>query len=199
MDWTISDWGNEQMDIKTVVDDHKLITGTDLAAMGDIGRCELIAGRVVRMSPTGHEHGSYESNFHYHLANFVRAKQLDKVQVGEVGIYTQHDPDTIRGADVLFISHERYTQQASAGFLRVAPDLVVEIMSPNDRWSEVTQKLREYFEIGVRLVWVADPRSKSVYAYSTLTDVREFTSNDDLPGDDVLPGFSINVAELFEL
>jgi Uma2 family endonuclease len=75
---------------------------------------------------------------------------------------------------------------------------VVEVLSPSDSWIDVTQKLREYFALGVRLVWVANPPTHSAYAYRTLTDVREFTENDDLPGDDVLPGFSMKVAQLFE-
>lgn len=71
-------------------------------------------------------------------------------------------------------------------------------MSPDDRWSDVTKKLREYFEIGVRLVWVAEPETQTVYAYRSPTDVREFGINDVVPGDDVLPGFNAPVAMLFE-
>jgi Uma2 family endonuclease len=132
------------------------------------------------------------------FSTLLYTHNLGKVLAGEVGIYTRRNPDTVRGADVLFISNERYVQRKSPGYLDVAPDLVVEILSPNDRWTETTQKLREYFAIGVRLVWVADPQARNVYAYRALTDVREFTENDDLPGDDVLPGFSVKVAQLFE-
>lgn len=176
----------------------KLITGEELMAMSDIGPCELVEGRIVPMSPTGDEHGAIEANISAELLTFVRAQKLGKVRVGEVGIYTHRNPDTVRGADVLFISNERYAQKEFQGFLDVAPDLVVEILSPNDRWTEVTQKLREYFAIGVRLVWVVDPQARCIYAYRTLTDVREFSANDDLPGEDVLPGFSVKVARLFE-
>ena len=176
----------------------KLITGEELAAMNDIGPCELVKGRIVPMSPTGDEHGAIEINIGAELLTFVRSHKLGKVRVGEVGIYTHRNPDTVRGADVLFISNERYARKKGTGFLDVAPDLVVEILSPNDRWTEVTQKLREYFAIGVRLVWVVDPQSRSVYAYRTLTDVREFSASDDLLGEDVLPGFSVKVAQLFE-
>ena len=176
----------------------KLITGKELAAMGDIEPCELIEGRVVPMSPTGDEHGKIEANIGAELLVFVRSRKLGQVRVGEVGIYTRRNPDTVRAADVLFVSNERYAQQTSPGYLEVAPDLVVEILSPNDRWTEVTQKLREYFAIGVRLVWVADPQTRSVHAYRALTNVRAFTEKDDLPGDDVLPGFSVKVTQLFE-
>jgi Uma2 family endonuclease len=176
----------------------KLITGEELIAMSDVGPCELVAGRIVPISPAGGEHGAIEANISAELSTFVRAHKLGKVRVGEVGIYTRWDPDTVRGADVLFISNERYAQKESQGFLDVAPDLVVEVLSPNDRWTEVTQKLREYFAIGVRLVWVVDPQVRCVYAYRTLTDIRNFAANDDLPGEEVLPGFSVKVARLFE-
>jgi Uma2 family endonuclease len=177
----------------------KLITGEDLAAMGNIGRCELIEGRIVMLSPTGSQHGSIELNFGEALRAFVKPRQLGSVMVGEVGIYTHHNPDTVRGADALFISKERLAQTKSSSYLDVAPELVVEVMlSPDDRWLAVMDKLEEYFQVGVKLVWVAKPKDRVVYAYRSLTDVRQFTSNDALPGDEVLPGFSVPVSGLFE-
>lgn len=177
---------------------EELITGEELQAMGNIGRCELIEGRIVMLSPTGGLHGSVAGNFYDALRAFVRPRKLGIVQVGEVGIYTRRHPDTVRGADVLFISNERYAQLSSSGYLDVAPELVVEVMSPDDRWSDIRRKLQEYFAIGVQLVWIADPESHTVSAYRSLTDVREFTERDTLPGDDVLPGFSVPVSSLFE-
>lgn len=176
----------------------RLITGKELATLDNVEPCELVKGRIVLMSPTGDEHGAIEANISAELLAFVRSHKLGKVRAGEVGIYTQRNPDTVRGADVLFISNERYAEKGSGGFLDVAPDLVVEILSPYDRWTDVMQKLREYFAIGVRLVWVVDPQARSVHAYRALTDAREFAADDDLPGDDVLPGFAVAVARLFE-
>ncbi|MBI4771115.1 MAG: Uma2 family endonuclease [Chloroflexi bacterium] len=176
-----------------------LLTGEQALALGDIGSYELIEGRIMDMSPTGFEHGDYELNFGEAIKGFVRRHKLGKVSGGEAGIYTRRNPDTVRGADVAYISHERYAQRKRThGFLDVAPDLIVEIMSPDDRWSEVIQKLREYFAIGVRLVWVADPESRTVYAYRALTDLQEFGENDNLTAEGVLPGFSVPVAQLFE-
>jgi len=106
----------------------KLITGEELAAMGDIEPCELIEGRIVPMTPTGDQHGSCEGNFYYALRSFADSHELGKVRVGEVGIYTRRNPDTVHGAEVLPISSERYAQQKSPGYLDVAPDLVVEIL-----------------------------------------------------------------------
>lgn len=76
----------------------------------------------------------------------------------------------------------------------VPPDLIVEILSPGNTWADTIQKLREFFSIGARLV---DPSSQSVFAYRALTNVREFTVDNHLPGDDVLPGFSVAIREIF--
>jgi Uma2 family endonuclease len=120
--------------------------------------------------------------------------------VGEVGIYTGRDPDTVRGADVAFLSAERYarSKEATRGFLDVAPDLIVEVLSSSESRASVDEKLGEYFACGVRLVWVALAATTTVRAYRSLVDVREFGAGDELPGDDVLPGFSMRVERLFE-
>jgi Uma2 family endonuclease len=182
-----------------LVDAPTLITGEELVEMSIDGSYELVKGRIVEMSPAGFTHGEVEGRFYQALATFVGAKELGRVSVGEVGVYTQRNPDTVRGADVVYISHERYQQVTSGSFLDVAPEIIVEVMSPGNTWSEVTQKLREYFAAGVDLVWVADPEVNIVYAYRSLTDVREFTEEEELPGDDILPGFSVPVASLFDV
>jgi Uma2 family endonuclease len=175
-----------------------LITGEELYEMGDIGRCELVEGRIRRMSPSNDRHGGVEGEVFAALHAYDRIHDLGRVRVGEVGIYTRRNPDTVRGADALFISHERYAAKTSASVLDVAPDLVAEVMSPSDRWSEVMQKLRECFGIGVRLVWVVDPAARIVHVDRSPSDVRELTEADELSGDDVLPGFTVPVAQIFE-
>jgi len=140
-----------------------------------------------------------EANICEALRSVVRPRKLGKVLVGEVGIFTQRGPDTVRGADVVFISNEKYARlKSTRKFLDVAPELVVEVLSPDDRAPELSRKLREYFEAGVRLVWVADPEAGTVLAYRSPTDVRELRGSDRLTGDDVLPGFEVEVAALFE-
>ena len=178
---------------------EKLITGEELQAMGDIGPCELIDGRIVMMDATGSEHGEIEGNFYEAIKNFARPHNLGRVQVGEVGIYISRNPDRVRAADVLFISLERYAQQKNKrAYLEVAPELIVEILSPDDRATEVNKKLRDYFSIGVQLVWVVDHEEKTVLAYHSLTAVRAFAINDTLTAEDVLPGFAVPLSQLFE-
>lgn len=175
----------------------KLITGEELGTMGNLGRTELVKGEIVYMSPTGHPHGFIESNFGGILYVFVRQHKLGRVFVGETGIYTGREPDTVRGVDVAFISNERLAQVKSTSYLDVAPELIVEIVSPGDTWSEITQKLEEYFAIGVKLIWVADPSRQRVHVYRSLTEIDILTATDELTGGEVLPGFRVAIAELF--
>lgn len=111
------------------------ITGEELLALGDIGPSELIEGRIVAMVPTGSEHGLIELTLGAKLRSFVRAKRLGWVMAGEVGIYIRRHPDTVRAADLVFLSRNRSPERPT-GFLEIAPDLVVEILSPSERWQK---------------------------------------------------------------
>ena len=173
------------------------ITGETLFKLGNIGRAELVRGEIVYMSPTGHLHGFLESNFDRALGAFVYQHKLGRVFVGEVGIYTQRNPDTVRAVDVAFISRQRWPQVRSQSYLDVAPELVVEILSPDDAWGEVMEKVEEYFASGVLAIWIADPKRQQVYVYHSLSEVQRFSVGDVLADDKVLPGFSVPVAELF--
>ncbi len=177
----------------------KRITGEEYARLGLPGWHELVEGRIVKMSPTGTEHGGYEGNFHFALRVYLEVHPIGKALVGEVGIYTHRKPDTVRGADVLYISNERYAAKKSRSFLDVAPELVVEVLSPDDSWVDVTEKLREYFAIGVKLVWVADPKARVVYAYRSLTHIQEHLEGETLTAEDILPGFAVSVSALFKI
>jgi Uma2 family endonuclease len=185
------------MALDQAVLDEKLITGEMLYRMPEIGPCELVEGRLLMKSPTGERHGAMEMNLAAALKAYTQARGSGKVRVGEVGIYIRHNPDTVRAADVLYISNERYDRHASSGFLDVAPELVVEVLPPEDRWSEVTRKLDEYFSIGVLRVWVADPVTQSIFVYHSATGVGRFTENDTLADEELLPGFSMPVEEVF--
>lgn len=174
----------------------ELLTGEKLLALGDIGPCELIDGRIVPMTPTGGTHGVVELNLGSELRGFVRLHQLGWVMVGDVGVYTRRNPDRIRGADVVFISKERLAEPPQ-GFLEVAPELVVEIMSPSDRWQDIRQKIEEYFAIGVQWVWIVEPENRAVLIYRSITEIQKLGENDTLVGDGTFRGFTLSVATLF--
>ena len=109
--------------------ESKLFTAEELAVMRDTGPCELINGRIVPMTPTGDEHGAIEANIAAELRAYARDHNLGKVRSGEVGVFVRRNPDTVRAADVLYISHERYARKTSNVFLDVEPELIVEILS----------------------------------------------------------------------
>jgi Uma2 family endonuclease len=163
---------------------------------GELGPCELVRGRIVLASPAKPPHARCMVRFGSELDAFVQAHDLGVVAGGEAGIFTEEDPDTVRAADVLFLSKARLAEQKEGDFYRTA-DLVVEIISHAKSRPQVLRKLPEYFACGVRLVWVADCGRQTVTAYRSLADVRVFTAGDSLPGDDVLPGFSVPVARFF--
>lgn len=175
-----------------------LLTGEELFNMGDVGRAELVRGELIQFMPTGHPHGCVESNLAMLLGAFVKTHNLGRVLTGETGLYTQRDPDTVRGMDVAYISHERLAQVKSTSFLDVAPELVIEIMSPSDSWTEINDKIEEYFEVGVKLIWIVNPKRKRVHAYHSFTELDLFNTEDMLTGGVVLPDLEIRVADIFE-
>jgi Uma2 family endonuclease len=177
--------------------EDKFLTGEDLYAMGDVGPAELIQGKIRDMPPTGFEHGEVECSIAALLKAYLRSHPIGKAMTGEVGVYIRRDPDTVRAADVLFISHERLGQVRSSSYLDVAPELVVEILSPGDQWSEITEKLEDYFSAGVLQVWLVDPRRKVVQVFRSIQDSILLHEHDALPEAPFLPGFNLQVSEIF--
>ena len=176
---------------------ERLMTGEELARHPEHEPCELVNGRVVPMAPAGHIHGEAESRLDAELALHARQTGSGRVMVGEVGIYTGRDPDTVRGADIVFISQERYARRGPSAFLDVAPELVVEILSPEDRPGQVQDKIREYLAAGVDRIWFVNPRRQSVLVYRSSGQVEALEVGDTLRDEEILPGFSLPLSELF--
>lgn len=174
-----------------------LLSGEELARRPDLESCELIEGRLVPMSPTSHRHALLENRLGRVLANWAEPAESGLVLCGEAGIYIRRKPDTVRAADVLFISSERYQRVTSPSYLDVAPELAVEILSPDDRWSEVTAKIADYFAAGVDRVWVVDGKLRKVFAYRSPSEVRIFSHTEALEEPEILPGFRWSLEELF--
>jgi Uma2 family endonuclease len=176
-----------------------LLSAEDVLEMGDIGRWELVKGELIHMTPAGGTHGELTAALAQVLRNFVKPRRLGKVFGAETGFYTGHDPDTVRGADAMFYSNERVEELGDlTSFLRLAPDLAVEVMSPGDTYTEVEEKVAEYFNAGVRLIWVVVPKTQGIVVYRPRKEALRLSGDDKLTGEDVLPGFEVTVAELFE-
>jgi Uma2 family endonuclease len=173
-----------------------LITGDELARIPDHELTELIDGRIVPLSPTNPEHGCIEATIAVALGNFARAQNLGLLMTGDVGIFTRSNPDRVRGADVVFISHAQYDRRTKTrAFLDVAPELVVEILSPER--PDTDQKVIEYLAIGVRLVLVVDPPGRTISAHRPNEVVRLYSELETVSCADALPGFTLTVAEVF--
>jgi len=151
------------------------------------------------MSPASGRHGAIAMTIGALLYTHVKAHKLGKTYAAETGVYLQHNPDTVRAPDAMFISNEREAQITDPiKFIDVAPDLAVEVLSPNDTWTEVETKIDEYFLAGVRLIWVIDPKQEIVAVYHPNGERTRLTKSDTLTGSNVLPGFSVAITEIFE-
>jgi len=151
------------------------------------------------MPPPNYDHGSVEANICGHVFLFLQTHKLGRLATGETGVYTKRNPDTVRGVDFTFTSHDRLAKRdTTKAYLDVAPDWITEVKSPSNTAGYIQEKLDEYFNIDVRMVWIADPESRCVHVYRSLTDIRTFHENDTITGEDVLPGFAIQVAKFFE-
>lgn len=176
----------------------QITTAEQLLEAGDIGRCELVRGELIMMSPAGSQHGGVIVALTLPLAQFVKSHRLGRVFGAETGFIIARNPDTVRAPDVAFVGKERLSGELPHGFFPGAPDLAVEVVSPDDRASEVLAKAQAWLGAGCRLVWVADPKTRSITVYRSLRDIVVLTSADTLDGGDVLPRFKLSVSEVFE-
>lgn len=182
----------------------RLITADELLVMphrdeqGNDCLLELIRGELKRMSPTGLTHGILCNEVGAELRSFVKTNKLGVVCGAETGFIVERNPDTVLAADVAFISYERLaTVENFDKFGPFGPDLAVEVLSPSNTVSEIDEKVSLYFAAGARAVWVFNPKQRTVAAYASPSEVRILREHDTLDGGDVLPGFELELSELF--
>jgi Uma2 family endonuclease len=142
-------------------------------------------------------HGKIAGAVVAHLRNHVERLGLGTVLV-EAGFVLQRGPDTVRGPDVSFVGFARLPpDRIPEQFIPGAPDLAVEILSPSSRWTEVEEKVADYFAAGARLVWVVDPGERRAIVRYPDRPPRVLAAAESLDGEDVVPGFALALAELF--
>jgi Uma2 family endonuclease len=159
---------------------------------------ELVRGRVVRSPRPATFHGVLATRVILQLGAFVEAGDRGIV-VTDAGTLLAREPDTVRGPDVCFYSTERIPRSGHAKGFWGPPDLAVEITSPSNRASAIQEKVTDYLDAGVRLVWVFDPPTRSVTVYRPGGEARLLRESDSVEGDDVLPGFRLELAGFFTL
>jgi Uma2 family endonuclease len=159
-------------------------------------RTELVKGVLVVSEPPGYRHGLVMADLAARLKNHSDAAGLGAVVVGDVGFCLERGPDTVRGPDVAFIARERAPDPDFAKYPELAPDLVIEVLSPGDRPGEVLAKVGDWLTAGSRLVWVVDPQRRHARVYRADGSESLVADSGDLDGEDVVPGFTCRLGEL---
>ncbi len=177
----------------------KPMTADELLRMPEDGfRYELVEGELKKMAPAGGMHGKVAINIAAPLKMYVSQNKLGTVYAAETGFLLSTNPDTVRAPDTAYVETSRVEKiENEYGYFPGAPDLAVEVNSPNDIFSEVQAKAVEWLEAGTKMVIVADPQEKQVTVYRSLNDVSILTEKDTLDGGDVVPGWSMDVKDMF--
>ena len=174
------------------------MTADELADTPGLGRCELIRGELVHMSPAGGEHGWTIAKLTAKLVVFVEQHRLGFVFGAETGFVIERDPDTVRAPDVSFVRSGRITTRPTRKFLPFAPDLAVEVISPSDSSTKVSAKAEQWLRCGTTTVWLIDPVRDSAAVCVLEDDVFVLRAVTELADAELLPGFVLPVKSLFE-
>ncbi len=179
---------------------EKLLTGEDLLELQrETGKhFELLKGKPIETMPAGGKHGYIANEIATELRNFVKANQLGFVFTAETGVYLGRNPDTVRAADVTFISREKIKRvdEIDTGFLTVMPDLVVEVVSHPSQLSEALGKIEMWKRAGVGESWLVNVVQKTLTLYSD-TRTQTLTEQETLHGAGALNGFTLPLSTIF--
>ena len=178
---------------------HKPVTAEEMLLMPDDGvRRELVLGEVREMAPAGNVHARLAARFSARLFQYVEDHKLGTVYAAETGFKIASDPDTVRAPDVSFVRRERVEEVGEMeGYWPGAPDLAVEVVSPNDSYAGVEEKVAAWLGAGSRVVVVIEPRTRTVTVRSSRTEIKILTEGDMLDLGEVVPGWMISVADVF--
>lgn len=175
-------------------------TAEQLYELGDGGKLtELVRGDLVEVTPSNPRHSALALHLARRLSAYVEDHDLGEVFGEAAGFQLAEDPDTVRAPDVSFVQRDRLPsrEDQQKGFWRLAPDMVIEVVSPSQRAIELQQKTWDYLEAGVRLVSKVYPDTQTVEEYRGDRQGRLLRHEDTLEGGDVVPGFSLPLSELF--
>src|SRR6266550_1516984 len=173
------------------------MTAEDLLQPDVPKHAQLVRGVLVVREPPGFRHGEITARLASALTMHVDAHNRGRVVAGDAGFKLQSHPDTVRGADIAFVSWERLPQQSPVGFPSLGPDLVVEVLSPGDRPGETLAKVADWLSAGTRLVWAIDPERRLARTYRQDGSESILGEADTLEGEDILPGFACKLGAVF--
>lgn len=171
-------------------------TVEDLLNMPEDGqKHELVNGEIV-VSPTGWKHSEITIKIIYILATFLEDQPIGKIGAPDLGVWLSNG--NLRSPDVTYVRNEKLPKEEDQyKFAEFLPDLAVEVLSPGDRPGFVLEKIGEFLENGVPIVWLVNPAHKTVTEYRSLSEIKQYTGDDVISAEPVLPGFSCSIARFF--
>ncbi|MBA2511959.1 MAG: Uma2 family endonuclease [Actinomycetota bacterium] len=178
---------------------RKPVTAEELLRIPDDGlRRELVRGEVRTMAPAGNVHGRIAIDVSTPLDQYVRAHDLGVVFAAETGFKIAGNPDTVRAPDAAFVRRERVEAVGEVeGYWPEAPDLAVEVVSPNDLFAEVEEKVADWLAAGTRVILVVNPRARTAVVRLSEKVARILSEEEILDGGQVVPGWTLSVADVF--
>lgn len=176
----------------------KLMTVEDVERLPESERFEIMRGEVRSMPPSNFDHSDISLGIGARVREFVMRNNLGRVVGADAGFILSRMPDTLLAPDAAFVRGERLpARDERQQFLEVVPDLAIEVLSPSNTATEMSDKVLAYLEAGTQLVWVVDPFRKIVTVFTPDRSSHIHIEGETLDGGDVLPGFSVAVAEIF--
>jgi Uma2 family endonuclease len=174
-------------------------TADELLALQDDGnQYELVRGELKVMPPAGGPHGAISGWLFATLGSYVQAHELGILFTEATGFKLARDPDTVRAPDIAFLARARIPAHGlRSGFIEGAPDLAIEILSPDDPLSDVETRVREYLLAGARAVWIINPKLRTIAVHRPEMAPYVLTEADTLEGGEVVPGFACEVGKVF--
>jgi Uma2 family endonuclease len=178
--------------------DSSVMTADELERLDLPGKStELVRGRLIVREPPGTYHGKLAARLAYLMGAFVYPNRLGDLFGQDTGFKIESNPDTVRAPDLAFLSNERVSAVHWRGYAALAPDLVVEIVSPDDRPGELLAKVGAWLDAGVRLAWVIDPDRVEAHVHRPDGSITVIDTDGALDGEAVLPGFRCPLSEVF--
>lgn len=159
---------------------------------------ELVRGRLIVREPPGTYHGKVAAKLTFLLGQYVYGRASGSLYGQDTGFRIASNPDTVRAPDVAFVRADRVSRMDRRGYAAIAPDMVAEILSHDDRPREVLAKVGDWLEAGVRLVWVIDPERVEAHVHRPDGSITIVARDGALDGEDVLPGLRCPLADVLD-
>ena len=182
-----------------IIAPDKLLTAEEYGRLPDRGHpSELVRGRIVEMNVPYPRHGQICALVAHLIQQYLDTHDIGHVISNDAGVIVERGPDTVRGADVSFISYRKVPKgPLPAKYLDLAPELIVEVRSPTDRWAKVLQKVAEYLTAGSEVVCVIDPETETVQLHFADKPTETLAGQEQLSFANLLPGFQIPIDRIF--